>query len=727
MGTCAVGVKMVERKAIEVSFPLEALSDVAQLESWRKEINRPVYHMHKWWAQRLGSVFRAIVIGSLAPEEADILDLFYKPTRFPEALVYDPFMGSGTTIGEAHKLGCRVIGRDINPVSYFIVKTALQPYSRAEVADTFQAIEGDVAPLIKEYYRARVEGAGLVDVLYYFWVMVVQCPLCQGEVNLFSRRVFAQHAYPARQPGSQAICPSCWDINEVQYRQNEAVCPKCGVRYNPQEGPARGQSACCPHCECKFAIARAVQAGEQRPTYRMYAKLVLYPDGRKEYLGIDDFDRALFQRASEQVCRLDEPYPVVPIEPGYNTDQARNYNFRHWHDMFNSRQLLCLGLLAARIRKIEDERLRYLFSCLFSGCLEFNNMFCSYKGEGTGAVRHMFAHHILKPERTPLEANLWGTPKSSGSFSTLFETRVLRALRYRQAPFELQVAFRSGRPASKRLFGLSQPMGAEVASDYDDFVQGQRGVYLSCGTSSQTDIAAKSVDAVITDPPFFDNVHYSELADFFYVWQRHILGTEFPFSQMTTRSELEVQNADAATFAAHLATVFAECHRVLRDGGLLVFTYHHSRKEGWTSVLSALAKSGFYVGAAYPVKSEMSVAMPKHQAAEPIDFDAVLVCRKRAEAEPLERPASDLLEAVERGASDLLSRFNQRGRKLSRNDVGVFLMARALVHLSRVADVRLANEFLTLNESNLKKLQEALYLRQFLAPRGAGQLPMPLP
>ena len=48
-------------------------------------------------------------------------------------------------------------------------------------------------------------------------------------------------------------------------------------------------------------------------------------------------------------------------------------------------------------------------------------MFASYKGEGTGAVRHMFAHHILKPERVPLEANLWGTPKSSGSFSTMFE------------------------------------------------------------------------------------------------------------------------------------------------------------------------------------------------------------------------------------------------------------------------------------------------------------------
>ena len=108
-----------------------------------------------------------------------------------------------------------------------------------------------------------------------------------------------------------------------------------------------------------------------------------------------------------------DAYPRVAIEPGYNTNQALGYNYRFWHEMFNERQLLCLSVLAERIRQIDDPALRQLFTCLFSGMLEFNNMFASYKGEGTGAVRHMFAHHILKPERVPLEANVWGTPKSS--------------------------------------------------------------------------------------------------------------------------------------------------------------------------------------------------------------------------------------------------------------------------------------------------------------------------
>jgi putative DNA methylase len=107
------------------SFPFEALSHIAELESWRKEINRPLSHLHKWWAQRLGTVFRAITLGTFAPAGSNILDLFYARVRIPEATVFDPFMGSGTTVIETLKLGARAIGRDINPVAFFQVRNAL--------------------------------------------------------------------------------------------------------------------------------------------------------------------------------------------------------------------------------------------------------------------------------------------------------------------------------------------------------------------------------------------------------------------------------------------------------------------------------------------------------------------------------------------------------------------------------------------------------------------------
>ena len=106
-------------------YPFLKISELAKRESWRKEINRPIYHLHKWWAQRLGSVFRANVIHALGIAKDEWSD-FYETHEPCDFTVYDPFMGSGTTLGEALKLGCSVIGNDINPVSSFLVREELR-------------------------------------------------------------------------------------------------------------------------------------------------------------------------------------------------------------------------------------------------------------------------------------------------------------------------------------------------------------------------------------------------------------------------------------------------------------------------------------------------------------------------------------------------------------------------------------------------------------------------
>jgi len=109
--------------------------------------------------------------------------------------------------------------------------------------------------------------------------------------------------------------------------------------------------------------------------------------------------------------------------------------------------------------------------------LEFNNVFASYKGEGTGAVRHLFSHHILKPERTPIEANVWGTPKSSGSFLTLFKTRILRAIDYRQSPVEIRL-----NTPNHHHSPASPPFSGQVAQEEEWPTGGDfkpRGIYLS--------------------------------------------------------------------------------------------------------------------------------------------------------------------------------------------------------------------------------------------------------
>jgi adenine-specific DNA methylase len=665
-------------RAIEdESFPFEVLSDIAEVESWRKEINRPTTHLHKWWAQRLGTVFRALAIAAFAPSGADVLDLFYRPVRIPSGTVFDPFMGSGTTLAETVKLGAKAIGRDINAVAHFLVKCALSVHDRKAILETFRAIERDVADEVRSFYRATLPDGTQADVLYFFWVKTVDCPSCAAPVDLFASQIFARHAYPKKMPQAQAVCPHCGGINEVHVEARDAKCGVCKKSFDPNAGPAKGQTATCPSCDHVFPIAKTIRATGKPPAHRMYAKLVLLPDRSKAYYPITDEDRNLYAKAERTLAKRENPYPVVPIEPGYNTNQALGYNYRYWHEMFNARQLLCLSILADRIREIPDRVLRDLFTCLFSGVLEFNNMFASYKGEGTGAVRHMFAHHILKPERVPLEANLWGTSKSSGSFSTMFEGRIRRALDYADNPFELRVN-KSGK--TEKVYGLSETIGMPVAETYSAFAKGAR-VYLSCGDSGSTDLPDASVDVVLTDPPFFDNVHYSQLADFFYVWQRHILGADGYREPDTTRSDREVQNADEDGFKDRLAAVWREAHRVLKDDGLLVFTYHHSRPEGWRCMLQALIEARFGISAVHPIKAEMSVAMPKRQAKEPIDLDIILVCRKRSHITPY-RWNGDLWGVVTLRAQAQIDRLRASGRKLSRNDVRIIVMAQLLQAIS---------------------------------------------
>lgn len=174
------------------------------------------------------------------------------------------------------------------------------------------------------------------------------------------------------------------------------------------------------------------------------------------------------------------------VRPGHNTDQARGYNYTQWREFFNARQLLCLGLLLREILTIDNLAIQEQMLCLFSSTLEFNNLFCSFKGEGTGAVRHMFSNHILKPERTPLENSVWGTDKSSGTFSTLFESRLLRAKRYLDEPFEIALDHdEDGNRAGSRKMVASHPIRARRVETWQDLAASDHGLMILNGDSSK--------------------------------------------------------------------------------------------------------------------------------------------------------------------------------------------------------------------------------------------------
>ena len=430
---------------------------------------------------------------------------------------------------------------------------------------------------------------------------------------------------------------------------------------------------------------------------------------------MNSFDHNLEKKIASKFNETLKLFPKISIEPGYNTNQSLKHNYRYWHELFSDRQLICISHLVDAISDIHPPELKLLFACLFSGVLEFNNLFASFKGEGTGAVRHMFSHHVLKPELMPIEANIWGTSKSSGSFSTLFKSRILKALEYKENPSEIRIV--SGKSA--KVGRINNQINTNPTYSYNDFITGNRNVYISQGDSSCTEIKDSSIDLVITDPPFFDNVHYSQLADFFYYWLNQILNFS---DNKTTRSKKEVQDTSAEHFTKKLGSVFAECNRILKKNGLFIFTYHHSRHEGWTAIHRAIRHSGFVCQQVYPIKAEMSVSMPLLQAKSPIHLDLIIVCKNDDKNSINKILYTDPIITVIDEAKNIISSLKANKIKVSLGDAKVILMGKFLCEAHRMRSLENEENFLIKIEQGIDQ-----YVYDALKTEGEVLYKMPEP
>ncbi|HPF98768.1 MAG TPA: DNA methyltransferase [Kiritimatiellia bacterium] len=228
------------KRAIEDSFPIVEINRLAVPE---RNSFKPIYQMHKWFARRASCVFRAILLGALKPLPVDkdgkptksgaqvIMDEFYKDhTHDPDTngkVVLDPFMGGGTTVVEALRLGCKVIGIDLNPVAWFIVKTEIEPVDLDELRAAFdrlaeRKVEWSGKPLretLLDLYKTKCPCCGgEADSIYTFWVKSAICTdqNCKKQVPLFGDYIVAQKT-PSIRHFPDCDCPQCgkvfdWEI-----------------------------------------------------------------------------------------------------------------------------------------------------------------------------------------------------------------------------------------------------------------------------------------------------------------------------------------------------------------------------------------------------------------------------------------------------------------------------------------------------------------------------------
>jgi adenine-specific DNA methylase len=241
--------------AIEDSFPIVEINRLAIPE---RNAFKPIYQMHKWFARRASCVFRAILLGCMKPLPLDesgkpmksgaevIMEEFYKDhTNDPDTVgkvILDPFMGGGTTVVEALRLGCKVIGIDLNPVAWFIVKTEVGPVEIEALEASFERLAErkvgwsgkPVRETLLDQYRTECPccGAGReeADTIYTFWVKSAICtnPLCKKEVPLFKDYVIAAKT-PSIRYHRDVECPACrktfdWEVDPASLIAEPSLC-----------------------------------------------------------------------------------------------------------------------------------------------------------------------------------------------------------------------------------------------------------------------------------------------------------------------------------------------------------------------------------------------------------------------------------------------------------------------------------------------------------------------
>jgi putative DNA methylase len=595
--------------------------------------------------------------------EADIAD-----GRAPRPRVLDMFAGGGAIPLEALRLGCEAYALDLNPVAHIIELGTLvypQKYSKPDptergmtgpagkddqptwgglakevrywgewVLQKLKAEIGDLYPPIpdpdfkskrqevqmdwlKEHTTDEVPPGYLLPVAY-LWTRTVTCknPSCGATVPLVKQTWLCRKA--GRYAALKMIPPR--GKKKVRFEIAEAY-SESGLGFDPT-GFSKGGNAACPFCGTVADIDHVKAEGcAARLNQQMMAIVCVRPGKQgKVYVSADDLpnyvsDDEMIAARVTRICS--EAEFTLPSEPVPQLDsftcKTHLYGLRTWASLFNARQLVCLLTLASSIKSsltemkgigIDLERSRATATYLafvLDRLADWNSALCSWSPESTGGAKigHTFGRQALHMVWDYAESAVWG--EATGSVELCLDWVI---------------------------------KGLDEASVGEDPAQTFRGSATAMQFGSGTS------DAVITDPPYYDNVSYANLSDFFYVWLKRSIGSlysdHFAGELTPKRNEAIAESARHGgsktkarlAYEEMMAQAFAGANRVLKPNGQLAVVYAHKTTLGWATLVDALRRASFTVTEAWPLDTEMKARLLAMDTAA-LASSIFLVARKR--------------------------------------------------------------------------------------------------
>src|SRR5262249_46376249 len=482
-------------------LPVEQLALLAQREG-----RRPVaiYHAHRWFARRFSSVFRAILVAARTPAGADFWANFYQGVDYVGRTVLDPFVGGGTSVVEAARLGASTVGVDIDPVACAITRFELNAHRVDGLADALDDLRRTVGKRLARYYTAR-GSRGESRLLHGLWVQVMRCRGCGQIVEAHPHH---QLAFEAEGTWQWAFCRSCHAVHELDCAADSFRCRQCRKETVIAAGPVDRGDLVCPCCSTREPLIDIADRTHALPQWRLFALETLadevgsrpVPMSHRSFQAATNWDRERVGAARRALQRRGLPgggwrwIPERQIPRQRRSDSPLpGYGYRAYHELFNPRQLLHLSCLAEAIATTTTGRVREALALAFSDHLTTNCML-TYYAFGWRRLAPLFSIRAFRHVCRPVEINPWLDGTGRGTFPNAVR-QVQRAIDFARGP---EVAHLDG---------------GFIHSGSLDPMEGQRCHIVQGDSRTLARVRDKSIDLILTDPPYFDNIAYSELSD----------------------------------------------------------------------------------------------------------------------------------------------------------------------------------------------------------------------
>jgi putative DNA methylase len=613
---------------IEKGFDVPFVAALALREKQIQQNYRPIIAVHKWFARRPGTLFRSLLLSEFA--EGKLQDTFFVANDLRGIRVADPFMGGGTPLLEANRVGCDIIGYDINPMAYWIVRQEIEHLDLKAYREAASKLTCWLKEKVGRLYKTtcRICGSDDADVKYFLWVKTQPCQECSENIDLFSGYLLAEDR---RHPKNVFVCAICGELTEVVNRKSPGCCDSCGGLLE-LSGPAKQNRCKCKRCG---TTNKYPTPHNGPPRHRMFAIEYHCYRCRSRHQGRffkkpDAADWAKYAEAESIYATLNSPFvPNDQIPPGDETDRLHRWGYRNYREMFNARQLLGLALSCKAISRVPDTRLRNALATNLSDLLRYQNMLCRYDKMALKSL-DIFSVHGFPVGLIQCESNFIGLRNSvkssaigSGGWLNIVD-KYIKAKAYCEKPFEIR--HKNGSKIQVPIPGewIGNGNGAEGSEG--------RSVSLNCSSATLADIPPNSLDAVLTDPPYFSNVQYAELMDFCYVWLRRLVkGEAEEFITASTRNVNELtgnitMERGLKHFTEGLSEVFSRMAKALKPGGPFVFTYHHNFIDAYFPVAVAVLDAGLTCTGSLPCPAEMGASIHISGTGSSV-VDTIFVCR----------------------------------------------------------------------------------------------------